>query len=41
MILAVVFGICIFTGINKLLIVTAALIAGLILWKGEIPDDVS
>ncbi len=40
-ILAVVFGICIFTGINKLLIVTAALIAGLILWKGEIPDDVS
>lgn len=41
MILAVVFGISIFTGINKLLIVVTALVVGLILWKGEIPDDMS
>ncbi|MCI8661294.1 MAG: chromate transporter [Lachnospiraceae bacterium] len=40
-ILSVVFVICIFTGINKLFIVLAALVAGLILWKGEIEDDVS
>lgn len=40
-ILAVTFVICVLTGVNKLLVVLAALGAGLILWKGEIHDDVS
>lgn len=35
------FTVCVFTGVNKLLVVLAALAAGLLIWRGEIPDDVS
>ncbi|RKJ06285.1 chromate transporter [bacterium D16-54] len=41
MILAVTFVICVLSEINKLLVVGAALIAGLLIWRGEIPDDLS
>ena len=33
--------ICVLTGVNKLLVVAAALVAGLLIWRGEIPDDMS
>lgn len=35
------FMVCAFTGISKLLVIIIALIAGLLIWRGEIPDDVS
>ncbi len=40
-ILAVSFFVCVLTGVNKLLVVAAALVAGLLIWRGEIPDDMS
>lgn len=40
-IMPVVFLVCVFTGVNKLLIVLTALLAGLLIWRGVIPDDVS
>lgn len=40
-ILAVSFLICVFTGVNKALIVVVALVAGLLIWRGGIPDDLS
>ncbi len=40
-ILAVSFVICALTGFNKLLLVLAALAAGLLIWRGEIADDIS
>lgn len=40
-ILLVSFTVCVFTGVNKLLVVLAALAAGLLIWRGGIPDDVS
>lgn len=41
LILAVSFFLCALTGINKLLLVLVALIAGLLIWRGRIPDDIS
>lgn len=38
-ILGVTFVICVFTNVNKLLVVVAALMTGLLIWRGEIPDD--
>ena len=35
------FLLCIFTSLNKLFLVLAALAAGLILWRGRISDDIS
>lgn len=40
-ILLLSFFLCALTGINKLLLVIAALIAGLLIWRGVIPDDIS
>lgn len=40
-ILAISFVVCATTRINKLVLVLAALAAGLLIWKGEIADDVS
>lgn len=40
-ILAVSFFVCVLTGVNKILVVAAALVAGLLIWRGEIPDDMS
>lgn len=40
-ILAISVVLCLFTSINKLLIVIAALFAGLLIWRGEISDDLS
>lgn len=33
--------ICTFTDMNKIIFILAALAAGLLIWRGEIPDDVS
>ncbi|MDO4267938.1 MAG: chromate transporter [Eubacteriales bacterium] len=35
------FFVCVFTNTNKLLIVIVALAAGLLIWRGEISDDLS
>ena len=40
-ILVLSFLVCVLTGVNKLLVVMAALVAGILIWRGEIPDDVS
>ena len=40
-ILAISFVVCAVTGLNKLILVLAALVAGLLIWKGEIGDDLS
>lgn len=40
-ILAAAFLICVFTNVNKALVIIAALLAGLVIWRGEIPDDLS
>jgi len=40
-ILLISFFLCALTGINKLLLVIVALIAGLLIWRGVIPDDLS
>jgi len=40
-ILAVAFVICTLTGFNKLLLVLTALIAGILIWRGEDTDDIS
>lgn len=41
LILLVSFLVCVFTGINKVLVVVTALITGLLIWRGRIPDDIS
>lgn len=38
---AVVFFVCAMTSFNKALIIVIALIAGLMIWRGGIPDDLS
>lgn len=40
-ILGVVFVICLVSDFNKALIVAVALVVGLLIWRGEIPDDLS
>lgn len=40
-ILAVSFTVCVLTNVNKALVILAALAAGLLIWRGEIPDDLS
>lgn len=35
------FFVCVFTGVNKALVIVVALIAGLVIWRGVIPDDLS
>lgn len=40
-ILLVSFLVCIFTGVNKALVIVVALFAGLVIWRGGIPDDLS
>lgn len=40
-ILFVSFLVCVFTGVNKALVIIVALIAGLLIWRGVIPDDLS
>ena len=35
------FLVCVFTGVNKALVVAVALVAGLLIWRGVIPDDIS
>lgn len=35
------FLVCVFTGVNKALVIVTALVAGLLIWRGEIPDDIS
>ena len=40
-ILGITFVICVLSEINKLFVVGTALIAGLLIWRGEIPDDLS
>lgn len=40
-ILAASFLVCVFTNVNKALVIVAALIMGLLIWRGEIPDDLS
>lgn len=41
LILLVSFLVCVFTGVNKVLVVVTALAAGLLIWRGVIPDDIS
>lgn len=41
LILLVSFLVCVFTGVNKALVIAAALAAGLLIWRGGIPDDIS
>lgn len=33
--------VCTFTKINKIIVILAALAAGILIWRGEIPDDIS
>lgn len=40
-IFAVSFVICVLSDINKLFLVGAALAAGILIWRGKIPDDLS
>lgn len=40
-ILFVAFGVCALTRVSKVLVVVTALVAGLLIWRGEIPDDLS
>lgn len=40
-ILAVVFVVCVFTKASKIFVILAALAAGLLIWRGEISDDLS
>ncbi len=35
------FLVCVFTDVNKALVIITALVAGLLIWRGEIPDDLS
>lgn len=35
------FLVCAFTNISKILVILTALVLGLLIWRGEIPDDVS
>lgn len=40
-ILFAAFFVCVFTGVNKAFVILAALAVGLLVWRGEIPDDLS
>lgn len=40
-ILLISFIVCVFTDVNKAVIIVAALFAGLLIWRGAIPDDIS
>lgn len=40
-ILLISFVVCVFTGVNKALVIVAALVAGLLIWRGEVQDDLS
>lgn len=40
-ILFIAFLVCVFTGVNKVLVVVTSLVAGLLIWRGVIPDDIS
>ena len=33
--------VCTFTKINKIIVILTALAAGILIWRGEIPDDIS
>lgn len=40
-ILLAAFIVCVFTGVSKVLVIITALLVGLLIWRGVIPDDIS
>lgn len=35
------FAVCTFTNVSKIIVILTALAAGLLIWRGELPDDIS